>query len=125
MTLPFHSLTRALAVATLLVCGGRSLARAGSAAGTAGRARRRCSPIDQFALSGPYLFVPRGDTGRTLNEQQTGGVELAPFQAGAQTAQWLFEAVPGTPFVRIKEPRAEYLPRRYGRQPAGAAGGPR
>src|SRR5258708_33697864 len=102
MTLPFPSLTRALAVVTLMVAAAPLHAQAQQQAPQAASAPQ-VSPIDQFALSGPYLFVPRGDTGRTLNEQQTGGVELAPFHAGAQTAQWTFEAVPGTPFLRIED----------------------
>jgi hypothetical protein len=60
------------------------------------------SPVDQFNLNGPYLFAPRTENGKTLNEPTAGTVEIDPFQAGQQSAQWVFEAVPDTPFVRIK-----------------------
>jgi hypothetical protein len=104
MTLPSLSFTRTLALVMLMVAAAPARAQVPVAQAAAPQAASlpQVSPIDQFALSGPYLFVPRGDSGRTLNEQPTGGIELAPFQAGAQTAQWVFEAVPGTPFVRIK-----------------------
>ena len=98
---PFRSLNGALALVALMIAAAPAHAQA-PAAQAAAPALPQVSPVDQFKLNGPYLFAPRAETGKTLNEQRTGRIEIDPFQAGQQTAQWVFEAVPASPFVRIK-----------------------
>jgi hypothetical protein len=60
------------------------------------------SPIEQFQLNGPQRVAPRGVAGKLLNNQASGTVEVAGVKPEWDSGQWLFEAVPGTPFVRIK-----------------------
>jgi hypothetical protein len=60
------------------------------------------SPIEQFQLNGPQRVAPRNVAGKLLNNQASGSVEVAGVKPEWDSGQWLFEAVPGTPFVRIK-----------------------
>ena len=68
------------------------------------------SPIVQFELRGAYRFVPRADEARRLNSQASGTIEVAPTKPEWTSAQWSFEEVPGSPFVRIRNQwRKTYL----------------
>jgi hypothetical protein len=60
------------------------------------------SPIEQFQLSGAYRVASRGEAGKFLNAQGSGGVEVARVKPEWDSTQWVFEPVPGSPFVRIK-----------------------
>ena len=68
------------------------------------------SPIVQFELRGAFRFVPRTDEARRLNSQASGTIEVAPTKPEWTSAQWSFEEVPGSPFVRIRNQwRKTYL----------------
>ncbi|MDO8399020.1 MAG: hypothetical protein Q7T45_14485, partial [Bradyrhizobium sp.] len=60
------------------------------------------SPIEQFQLSGVYRIAPRGNAAIALNSQASGTIDVAAVKPEWDSGQWTFEAVPGSPFVRIK-----------------------
>src|SRR5205814_7053759 len=60
------------------------------------------SPVEQFQLRGVYRLVTRLDNSRVLNSQASGTLEVTAAQPEWDSAQWSFESVAGTPFVRIK-----------------------
>jgi hypothetical protein len=60
------------------------------------------SPIEQFRLHGSYRLIPPNDPHKALNFGPVGGIEIVNVSAESSSAKWMFEAVPGTPYVRIK-----------------------
>jgi hypothetical protein len=60
------------------------------------------SPIEQFRLSGAYHITPRVDSAKMLNGPISGTVDVSPLKPAWDGGRWAFEAVSGTPFVRIK-----------------------
>ncbi len=60
------------------------------------------SPIEQFQLSGAYRVAPRSAAATALNSQASGTVEVSNVKPEWESGQWTFEAVPGSPFVRIR-----------------------
>jgi protein tyrosine phosphatase (PTP) superfamily phosphohydrolase (DUF442 family) len=60
------------------------------------------SPIEQFHLSGAYHITPRVDSAKMLNGPISGAVDVSPLKPAWDGGRWAFEAVSGTPFVRIK-----------------------
>jgi len=60
------------------------------------------SPVDQFQLNGLYRLATQLDSTRMLNSEATGTLDAIAVQPEWDSAQWSFEAVTGTPFVRIK-----------------------
>ena len=60
------------------------------------------SPVEQFQLNGAYRLVTRLDSSKVLNTQASGTIEVIAAQPEWDSAQWSFESVQGTPFVRIK-----------------------
>ena len=62
----------------------------------------QASPIEQFQLSGAYRLVTRLDNTKVLNSEASGTLAVMAVQPEWDSAQWTFEAVPGTPFVRIR-----------------------
>ena len=60
------------------------------------------SPVDQFQLRGAYRLVTRLDNTKVLNNEASGTVNVMAVQPEWDSAQWTFEPVSGTPFVRIK-----------------------
>ncbi|MFH1343337.1 MAG: hypothetical protein ABIL01_19330 [Pseudomonadota bacterium] len=60
------------------------------------------SPIEQFQLSGAYRVAPRSAAATALNSQASGTVEVSGVKPQWESGQWTFEAVPGSPFVRIR-----------------------
>ena len=60
------------------------------------------SPIEQFQLSGVYRIAPRGNAAMALNSQASGTIDVATVKPEWDSGQWSFEAVPGSPFVRIR-----------------------
>ena len=60
------------------------------------------SPVEQFQLNGAYRLVTRLDNTKVLNNEASGTLDVMAVQPEWDSAQWVFEAVPGTPFVRIR-----------------------
>ena len=60
------------------------------------------SPVEQFQLRGAYRLVTQLDNTKVLNNDPSGTIFVVAVQPEWDSAQWTFEAVPGTPFVRIK-----------------------
>jgi hypothetical protein len=60
------------------------------------------SPVEQFQLRGAYRLVARLDNSRALNTSASGTVDVAAASPEWDSAQWTFESVPNTPFVRIR-----------------------
>ena len=74
------------------------------------------SPIEQFHLRGAYKLVPRDGPTKALNNESSGSVEITRVKPGWESGKWTFEAVPGTPYVRIKNDwKHTYLADRDGR----------
>jgi len=78
------------------------VATAAPAAAPQTAALPQVSPVDQFQLSGIFSITPQIDGSKLLNTEAAGTVEFDPLNPSWDSEQWSFEAVPGTPFVRIK-----------------------
>ncbi len=81
------------------------------------------SPIEQFQLSGIQRLSSRIDPSKFLNNPPPSGtVDVAAAKPDWDSAQWTFEAVRGTPFVRIKNKwKSTYLADFNGKPRAMAA----
>lgn len=80
------------------------------------------SPVDQFQLRGLYRLVTQLDTTRMLNSEASGALDAMAAQPEWDSAQWSFEAVAGTPFVRIRNSwKKTYLADSAGKPQAIAA----
>ena len=60
------------------------------------------SPVEQFRLSGAYRVTPRNNASIALNSEASGTIYVISVKPEWTSSQWAFEAVPGTPFVRIR-----------------------
>ena len=60
------------------------------------------SPIEQFQLRGLYRISPRDNAASALNSQASGTIDIPNVKPEWDSGQWTFEAVPGSPFVRIR-----------------------
>ena len=60
------------------------------------------SPVEQFQLNGAYRLVSQIDNVKVLNSEASGTIYVIAAQPEWDSAQWMFDPVPGTPFVRIK-----------------------
>jgi len=60
------------------------------------------SPVDQFQLRGTYRLAARLDNSKVLNNEASGTIDVIAASPEWDSAQWIFESVPGTPFVRIR-----------------------
>jgi hypothetical protein len=60
------------------------------------------SPIEQLQLKGLYRLITQLDATRMLNSEASGVLDASQAPPDWDSAMWSFEAVTGTPFVRIK-----------------------
>ena len=60
------------------------------------------SPVEQFELSSPQRIAPRSAATRSLDQQASGAVQLSQVRPTSESGRWTFVAVPGTPYVRIR-----------------------
>ncbi|MDO9561474.1 MAG: hypothetical protein Q7J60_07645, partial [Bradyrhizobium sp.] len=80
------------------------------------------SPIEQFQLQGAYRIAPRSAAATALNSQASGTIDIPTVKPEWESGQWTFEAVPDSPFVRIRNQwKKTYLTDVNGRLRATAA----
>ncbi|MDP3074188.1 MAG: hypothetical protein Q8N40_00990, partial [Bradyrhizobium sp.] len=80
------------------------------------------SPVEQFQLRGNYRISPRDNAASALNSQASGTVDIPNVKPEWDSGHWTFEAVPGSPFVRIRNQwKKTYLTDVNGRLRATAA----
>jgi len=71
-------------------------------ASTAAEQLPQVSPVEQFQLNGNYRLATQVDGSKVLNSQASGTLDVAAARPEWDSAQWMFEPVGGTPFVRIR-----------------------
>jgi len=80
------------------------------------------SPIEQFDLRGLFRISPRTNPSIAINSEAAGTIFVMNVKPEWTSGQWAFEAVPGLPFVRIRnEWKRTYLTDVDGRLRATAA----
>ncbi len=60
------------------------------------------SPVEQFELDGNFRIAPVSRSGEALNSQAAGTIRMARVTPQSSSSQWSFEAVPNSPYVRIR-----------------------
>ena len=60
------------------------------------------SPVEQFDLRGVFRISPRANSSIALNSEAAGTIFVMNVKPEWDSGQWVFEPVPGLPFVRIK-----------------------
>ena len=60
------------------------------------------SPVEQFDLRGVFRISPRTNPSIAINSEAAGTIFVMNVKPEWDSGQWAFEAVPGLPFVRIR-----------------------